>query len=117
MRKKVKWHRLQEKRENRLNAQLKEGLTRAAEYKEEFLVCEPEHGSLLSKSDEDTEKRSTKYLLNHMEGSKQQEDLMVEASSETKRYYVFKSDNLCVNAGYIGLNDGELPREGKNIEI
>jgi len=117
MRKKVKWHRLQEKREHRLNAQLKEGLPRATEYHEEVVVCEPEHGPLLDKSGEDTEKMSIGDILNHMEDSKQQEDLMTEASSETKRSYDFKSDNLCVNAGYAGLNGRELPHEGNNIEI
>ena len=41
-------------------------------------------------------------LLNHMKDLEQQEDLMAEASSETARYCVFKTDNLCMIVGIVG---------------
>ena len=82
-----------------------EGRVRINEYAKNFLVCEPEHSPLLFQSNEDTEEKSTKDLLNHMKDSEKQEDLMAEASSETARSYVFKIDNLCMFAGEI-YNDG-----------
>lgn len=103
MRRKVKWHRLQVKWEHRLNDQLKEELLRIHEYALEVLVCELEHGPLLFKSNKETKERSTKDLLNHMKDSEQQEDLMAEASNETARSYVFKTDNLCMIAGIAGV--------------
>jgi len=41
-------------------------------------VCEPEHGPLLSEDGSEAEKRSIGDLLNHMDDSGQQEDLMIE---------------------------------------
>ena len=113
----MKWHRLQEKKEHRLNARGKEVVLRATEYQDKVLECEAEQGQIFDENDEDVEKRSIGDLLDHMEDSEQQEDLMTEASSETKRSYDFKSDNLCINAGYAGLIDDELPHEDNNTEI
>ena len=93
MKMKVKWHRLQVKWEQRVNAQIEEELLRLNEY-----VCEPEYGPLLSESNEETKKESTEGL-NHMKDSEQQGDMMTEASSETTRSYVFKTDNLCMIVG------------------
>jgi len=110
MKRRVKWHRLQVKWEQRVNAQIKEELLRLNEY-----VCEPEYGPLLSESNEETEKESTEEL-NHRKDSEQQGDMMTEASSETTRYYIFKIDSLCMIAGItgekqlcedvIGMNEG-----------
>ena len=89
MRRKVKWQRLQEKREQQVNMQLIkeirelehvidakqriEELERIElQQKEdvEVLICYPESGPLLFESDEELEE------LNHMNDSKQLEDLM-----------------------------------------
>ena len=102
MTKKLKWHRLQVKREHRLNAQGKEGLLRATECQEEFLVCELKQDPIFDESDEDTGKRSIEDILNHMKDLQQQEELQTEVSSETIRSYDFKSDNLCMIAGLTG---------------
>ena len=102
MRRKFKWNILQVKWEHRLNAQLKEELIIVNKYEEEVLVSEPEHGPLFFERNEDTQEESTKDILNHMKDSEQQEDLMVEASTETARCYVFKTDNFFIIAGIAG---------------
>ena len=43
MRKKLKWHGMQMKREHRLNAQEEEALLKEAEYEKKFLSYELEH--------------------------------------------------------------------------
>lgn len=53
-----------------MNAQLKEELLKVNEYEEEFLVCEPDHGSFLFESNENTKEKSTEDLMNHMKDSK-----------------------------------------------
>ena len=57
------------------------------------MVCEPEHAPLLFESNEETEES------NHINDSEQPQDLMVEASNETLRSCVFKTNNLCMAAG------------------
>ena len=48
---------------------------------------------------EDEDWRSVEDLMNHMKDSEQQGDMMIDASSETTRSYVFKTDSLCMIAG------------------
>ena len=47
-------------------------------------------------------------LMNHMKDSEQQGDMTNEASSETKRSYVIKTDGLCMIAG---TAEGKQPFE------
>lgn len=75
----------------------------------EVLVCETKQGPLLFESDQETEE------LNHMNDSKQSEDLMTEASNETVRSCVFKTDNLCMVAGL--EEDTQSFKVVKNIEL
>lgn len=81
MRRKFKWHILKVKWEHRVNFQLKEELLRVNEYVENILVCIPEHVPLISENNEEIEEKTTEDL-NHMKYSKEQEDLVDEASSE-----------------------------------
>lgn len=109
MSKKVKWERLQEKKNQHENMQLikeprkpkqiidvkleTEKLERVEIHQKEnaregveVLVCEREHGPLLFESNKQTEE------LNHMNDSEQPEELMTEASNETLRSCVFKNE-------------------------
>lgn len=115
MRKKVKWQRLQEKSNQQLNMQIikelreleqiidvklkTENLKRVelqqkkdVEEDVEVSICEPKYGPLLFESDEEPEE------LNHMNDSKQPEDLMNEASNETRISCIFKINYLCMIA-------------------
>ena len=98
MRRKFKWHRLQVKWEHRVNSQLKEELLSLNEYIKEDLTCGPEYGPFLSESNDVIEEKSIEEL-NQMKDSEQQRDISIEASSETTRSYVFKTNDLCVMAG------------------
>lgn len=116
MRKKVKWKRLQEKRNQQVNMQLikdmrdlekilhakleKKKYERVelqkkgyAEEHVEVLICEPECGPLLFESDKETTE------LGHMNDLEKTKDLMIEASNESIRTYDFKTDNVCMVAG------------------
>jgi len=131
MRKKVKWQRLQEKREQQVNMQIikelreleqmidvklkTEKLERVelqqkgdAEEDVEVSICELELGPLLFESDEETEE------LDHMNDSKQLEDLMTEASNETERSFIFKINDLCMIAGL--EEDRQSFKVVKNVE-
>lgn len=112
VRKKVKWQRLQEKRNHQVNMQLMEEIRELEQVidakqrieelerielqqKEdvEVLICYPESGPLHFESDEEIEE------FNHMNDSKQLEDLMIEASNKTGRTCDFKTNDLCMIAG------------------
>ena len=69
MKRKFIWQRLQVNWEHRVNVQLKEELLSL----KEDLICEPEIGPLLSKSNDETEEKSTEEL-NQMKDSEQQRD-------------------------------------------
>ena len=56
---------------------------------------------------DDTEKE-------HIENEGQHEEVMLEASKETMESHDFEIDNWCVNVGYAGLDDEELPHDGNN---
>jgi len=72
------------------------------------LVCEPEHRPLVFESNEEIEE------LNHINDLEQLEDLMVEASNETIRSCVFKTNNLCM---VVGLEeDKQSFKAVKNME-
>ena len=64
----MKWHRLQKKKEHRMNSQWKEVVLRANEYHDEVLVCKPEYDSLLDDSNEYIEKRTIEYFLGRPRG-------------------------------------------------
>ena len=116
IRKKLRWKRLQEKWNHQVNMQLIKELRELeqvidarqriekletvelqqkedAEEDVEVSICYPESGPLLFESDEELEE------LNHMNDSKQLEDLMTEASNKTVRSCDFKTNDLCVIAG------------------
>jgi len=59
----------------------------------ELSICEPECGPLLFESDEELEE------LNHMNDSEELEDLITEASNETRRSCIFKTNDLFTIAG------------------
>ena len=67
MRKKVRWHRIRNKKEHRVNAKWKEEALKANECLTEVLKCEAEHGPLFCESDEYVEMRIIEYFLNHVE--------------------------------------------------
>jgi len=116
MRKKLRWRRLQEKWNYQVNLQLIKELRELeqvidarqrvekpetvelqqnedAKEDVEVLLCYPESGPLLFESDEELEE------LNHVNDSKQPEDLVTEASNKTVRSCNFKTNKLCVIAG------------------
>lgn len=91
----VKWSKLQRRLQERQVKWLVEKL-REVELEMEVSICEAEHGEVLVK-DEDW--RYVEDLMNYCENSRQQGDMMVEASSDTTKSYVFKTDSLCMIAG------------------
>ena len=71
--------------QDRLNAELKNEELGATEMNVHY--CEPEQGSILGE-DED------------------------EGIDEIKNYHVFETKKMFVNAGYVGIDDGEWHIEG-----
>ena len=62
------------------------------------MICELECGSLFPEIYNVIEVKSIEEL-NQMKDSERQRELLTEASSETTRSYVFKTNDLCVIAG------------------
>ena len=63
------WHRLQKKKEHRMNAQWKEVVLRENEYHDEVLLCKLEYDSLLDDKNEYIEERTNEYFLKFVESS------------------------------------------------
>jgi hypothetical protein len=63
-------------------------------------ICEPKHGAMLGEDEVQNE-----YLMRCLENSFQQNKMILKASTETKESHVFKTNELCVIAGYASDED------------
>jgi len=73
---------------------------------EKVHFCESEQGSFVV---DDVDKILFESLMNYVESSKQNEDLMTKTSNEDREPCIFKTDNLCMIAG--------LADNGKSFEV
>ena len=94
----MKWSKLQGRIQQRQVKWLVEKL-KEAELRMEVSIYEVEQDEVLG---EDEDWRSVEDLMNYCENSRQQGDMITEASSETTRSHVFKTDNLCMIASIAG---------------
>ena len=81
-------------------ARLKEEL-READSEMEVSYCEPEQGPLLGDDDEAEEERLIESLMDSVKSTTQLMDEMIVRSNETKRSYVFETDDLFVITGFV----------------
>jgi hypothetical protein len=63
----------------------------------EVCICEPEQGPILGKGDD--EKRPVEGLMDSKESLDQHVEVLTEELSEAIEPHVFKTDNLCMDAG------------------
>jgi hypothetical protein len=71
------------------------------ENEEEICICEPEQGLILGESGE-ADKGLLESLVGYLDTENVQEILVIESSNEAMEPYGFKTNNLCVNAGFNG---------------
>ena len=70
----------------------------------EVSYCEPEHGPLLGEDDEGEKERPIESLINYVKNIDKIMEEMTMKSNETKRSYVFQTDDLFVIAGFVANN-------------
>ena len=105
MKKKVRWNSLQVKLQQNMFADLKKEL-REVESEMEVSYCEPEKGPLLGDDDEAEKERPIESLINSVKSTNKIMEEMTVRPYETKRSYVFETDDLFVIAGFVA-NDGK----------
>ena len=105
MKKKGRWHSLQVKLQQKMFVGLKKEL-REVESEMEVSYCEPEQGPLLGEDDEAKKKRPIESLINSVKNTDKIMEEMTMRLNETKRSYVFQTDDLFVIAGFVA-NDGQ----------
>ena len=89
------------KLQERMFARLKKEIGRV-KFEIDVLVCEPEHGPLLGEYvSEDDEERLTKSLMDSVKSTYQLMEEMTMRPNETKRSYVFETDDLFVITGFV----------------
>ena len=79
---------------------------REVEYEMEVSYCEPEQGPLLGEDDEAEKERPIESLINFVKSKDKLMEEMTVRPNETKRSYVFETDDLFVFAGFVA-NDGQ----------
>ena len=67
----------------------------------EVSYCKPEQGPLLGEDDEAEKERPIENLMNSIRTTNQLMEEMTMRSNETKRSYVFQTDDLLVIAGFV----------------
>ena len=72
----------------------------------EVSCCEPEQGPLLGENNEAEKERLTESLMNSIKSIDKLMEEMTVRLYETKRYYVFETNDLFVFAGFVA-NDGQ----------
>ena len=85
-----------------MSARLKEE-RKIVEFEMDVLVCEPEHGPLFGEDvNEDAEKeRLVESLMDFVKSTNQLMEEMTMRPNETKRSYVFETDDLFVIIGFV----------------
>lgn len=129
MRKRVKWPRLRERRNQQVRSELVEELRkieqilsaqeeseklRGAEVELEVNICRPEQGEMLGEEDND---RSAEDLLDYWQSSEQFEDMVTKEVDQAMKPCDFDSYSLCMLAGCAG-GDGQ-PHEvvTRNVDL
>ena len=97
---KVRWHSLQMKLRKNIYVRLKEEL-REVESEMEVSYCEPKQGPFLGVDDEAENERLIESLMDSIKSTYQLVEDMTVSSNETKRSYVFESDDLFVIIGFV----------------
>ena len=100
MKREVIWHSLQVKIQQKMVAGLKKEL-REIECEMEVSYCEPEQGPLVGEDDEAEKERPIESLINSIRNRDKFMDEMIVRPNETKRSYVFKTDDLFLIAGFV----------------
>ena len=77
---------------------------RATESKMEVTYCELEQGPLLGEDDEAEKERPIESLINSINNIDKLMDEMTIRLNETKRSYVFETDDLFVIAGFVAYD-------------
>ena len=103
MKKKVRWNSLQVKLQQKMFAELKKEL-KEVESEMEVSYCEPEHGPLLGEDDEAEKERLIESLMNSVKSTDKLMEEMTVRPYETKRSYVFDTDDLFVIAGFVAAD-------------
>ena len=99
------WNSLQVKLKENVSARFKEEL-RIVEFEMDVLVCEPKHGPLFGEDvNEDAEKeRLTESLMDSVKSTDQLMEEMNVRPIETKRSYVFETDDSFVITGFVAAD-------------
>ena len=79
---------------------------REVESEMEVSYCEPEQGPFLGEDDEAEKERPIESLINFVKSTDKLMEEMNVTLNETKRSYVFETDDLFVIAGFVA-NDGQ----------
>ena len=70
----------------------------------EVSYCEPEQGPLLGEDDEGENERQFERFMNLVKNTNLFMEEMIVKSNDTKRSYVFQTDDLFVIAGFVANN-------------
>ena len=100
MKREVRWNSLHMKLQQNMVAGLKKEL-REVESEIEVSYFEPEQGPLLGEDDEAEKERLIESLMDSIKSTYQLMEEMTMRTNETKRSYVFQSDNLFVIASFV----------------
>ena len=74
---------------------------REVEYEMEVSYCEPEHGPLLREDDEAEKERPIESLMDSVKSTNLLMEEMTVRLNETKRSYVFETDDLFMIACFV----------------
>ena len=105
MERKVRLNSLQVKLQQKMVAGLKKEL-REVESEMEVSYCELEQGPFLGKDDEAEKQRPIENLINSLKNTDKLMEEMTVRSNETKRSYVFETDDLFVIIVFVA-DDGK----------
>ena len=98
MKREVRWHSLQVKLQQNMFVGLEKEI-KEVEYEMEVSYCELEQGPLLGEDDEAEKERPIESLINSVKNIDKIMEGMTVRPNETKRPYVFQTDDLFAIAG------------------
>lgn len=132
MRKRVKWKRLRERRNEQMKLQIVEELRkieqilsaqeesekpREAEVEMKVSICRLEQGEMLWEEDNE---RSTQYLMDYWQSLEQFEYILTNEVDEAMKPCDFDSYSLCMSAGYAkddGQSDEIVTNRNEALEV
>ena len=100
MKKKVRWNSIQVKLQQKMFVELKQEL-REVESEMEVSYCEPEQGPLLGEDDEAEKERPIESVMDFVKSTTLLTEEMTVILNETKRSYVFETNDLFVISGFV----------------